>query len=287
MKLAVILVNLNTRDFLAQALEALQAQESALDWEAWVVDNGSDDGSVAMLEARFPEVRVIANADNLGFAAANNQALREAKADFYMLLNTDTRMLPGALKAMIDLMEQKPELGLLGAKLLNADGSPQPSCVPNRFPYAFSSPDADCSARWVSGACVLIRHEALEDIGLLDEAYFYTGEDCDWGMRARQRGWNVAFTSRAQVIHYGGATRKSLPWRAKEALHIGRHHYFTKHHGPWGRLYANVHSLVELTGDTLRAFRSEDRKKAWESARFHRELLWRCWRYRPKFDHAR
>ncbi len=287
MKLAVILVNLNTRDLLAQALEALAAQQADVSWEAWVVDNGSHDGSVAMLEARFPEVRVIANAENLGYAAANNQALRAAQADFYMLLNTDTKMLPGALAAMMDALDCDPRLGLLGAKLLNADGTPQPSCAPDRFPYAFSSPETACAARWVSGACMIIRKQALDEIGLLDEAFFYTGEDCDWGTRARRKGWKVAFTPRAEVIHYGGATRDSLPRRAKEALHIGRHHYFTKHHGIPGRLYANLHSLIELTGDTLRAFRREERQEASKSARFHLDLLKQCWSYRPRFEDGR
>jgi GT2 family glycosyltransferase len=270
--IAVAIVNYNTRELLARCLEALFAQDVSVPFEAWVADNASADDSLAMLAERYPQVRVIANAENLGFAEANNQIMRQAQAASYFLLNTDTEIRPGALQALWDLLQADPRHGMVAAALVNPDGSPQPSVVPARFPWAFSPVSQEERLRWASGAAVMARAETVQDIGMLDPRFFYTGEDCDWGLRARRAGWKVLATPKAVVMHIGGATRRDLPKRAVEAIQLGRQHYYSKHYGAWGLLYARLHSTVELVGESL---------KHRPDAAFYLDLLRRCWAFRP------
>lgn len=278
--ITVAIVNYNTQDLLARCLDALFAQEVSVPFEVWVADNASTDGSVAMLRERYPQVRVIANPENLGFAEANNQIMREAPAESFFLLNTDTEIRPGALQTLWSLLQSHPRIGMVAAALVNPDGSPQPSMVPARFPWAFSPVLREERLRWASGAAILVRAETVRDIGLLDPQFFYTGEDCDWGLRARRAGWRIMGTPKAVVMHIGGATRRALPLRAQEAIHLGRHHYFIKHYGAAGRLYANLHSLIELTGETIRTLRRKPFAESRETLHAYWTLLRRCWSYR-------
>ncbi len=270
--IAVAIVNYNTRDLLARCLDALYAQVVSVPFDVWVADNASSDDSIAMLAQRFPRVHVIANTENLGFAEANNQIMRAAQAECYFLLNTDTEIRPGALQALRDLLMEHPRNGMAAAALVNPDGTPQPSVVPARFPWAFSPVTRETTLRWASGAAVMVRAVTLREIGLLDSRFFYTGEDCDWGLRARRAGWKVLATPRAVVMHIGGATRRDLPQRAVEAIQLGRQHYFSKHYGQIGLFYARMHSTVELTGELL---------KRRADAAFTRDLLGRCWSFQP------
>lgn len=270
--IVVAIVNYNTRALLDRCLEALFAQELDVPFEAWVADNASKDDSLAMLRERYPQVRLIANAENLGFAEANNQIMRAAEAQSYLLLNTDTEIRPGALQALWNRLQAHPRNGMVAAALVNPDGSPQPSVVPARFPWAFAPVSREERLRWASGAAVLVRAETTQDIGLLDPRFFYTGEDCDWGLRARRAGWNVLATPQAVVMHIGGATRKDLPKRSVEAIQLGRQHYFSKHYGAWGLAYARLHSTIELAGEAL---------KHRHDAGFYLGLLRRCWAFRP------
>ena len=275
--IAVAIVNYNTRELLSRCLEELFAQEVSVPYEVWVADNASSDGSVEMLAERYPQVKVIANSENLGFAEANNQIMRETQADSVFLLNTDTEIRKGALQALWDLLQAQPRHGMVAAALVNPDGTPQPSVVPARFPWAFSPVDREERLRWASGAAVLVRSETIREIGLLDPRFFYTGEDCDWGLRARRAGWHVLAAPQAVVMHIGGATRKDLPKRSVEAIQMGRQHYFSKHYGALGLAYARLHSTIELTGLIL---------KTREDARFYLDLLGRCWAFRPEPHHG-
>lgn len=266
MKLCVLIVNYNTETLLKDCLQSLFQHRTSVPFEVIVVDNASTDGSVRMLEA-FPQVRLIRSEENLGFAGGNNLGLRESTADYTLLLNSDTLVLDGALDALVNAMEQDPRIGILGGKLLNPDRSPQPSCVPMRFPLPYSSPERDCEALWVSGACLLIRRETLAEIGFLDEAFFYTGEDFDWGLRARKAGWKVRFCATAPVVHLGAKTGSQLRDRTLEARHLGRQHFYQKHYGGLGRFYARAQSWVELTAMLRRCP---------EKREFLRDLRRRC-----------
>lgn len=272
-QLDIVIVSYNTRDLLRDCLRSLQTQDE-IEWRAIVVDNASADGSAAMVRDEFPEVALIESPTNLGFAAGTNRGIAASDAPHVLLLNSDTRVEPGCLGMLYRKLETEPGIGLLAARLLNPDGSGQASCVPEKFPWTYTCPDQDCDLIWASAAALVIRRYCLEAIGGLDENFFYTGEDYDWGLRARRAKWRVAFCAEAEVVHLGAASSDKVPDKAAEGLHFGRQYFYAKHFGFLGLLYARGHSLVELLGHALRA--PAGRKG------FYLGLLRRTLAYRPE-----
>jgi N-acetylglucosaminyl-diphospho-decaprenol L-rhamnosyltransferase len=284
MKLAIIIVNWNTRDLLAQCLESLlisrlSSSVPGLRSSVFVVDNASSDGSTQMLRERFPQVHLIENQENLGFARANNQALRqspspfgrgvrgegqgEGQQDFVLLLNPDTLVHPGALEALTRFMLDHPHCGAAGARLLNPDGTPQISAYPfptllrefwrlfhldARYPLSCYPPsrwktDISQEVDSVQGAVLLLRQQTLDQVGLLDEDYFIFSEEVDLCQRIKSAGWEIYWLPGAEVIHYGGqSTRQVAPQMFLE-LYRGKVLYFRKRHN---RLSAWVYKLILL-----------------------------------------
>lgn len=225
---SVIIVNFNTRQLLLDCLHSVEENHIAMPIEIWVVDNASTDGSVAAVQASYPQVHLIANDTNLGFARANNQALTKAAGDILLLLNPDTRVQPGAFTALDQAFESDAAIGVVGPQLINPDRSIQPSCgrfasawtefqfqsflfklIPSSFPLgAVIHPlqqgqyKSQHEVDWVSGACLAIRKEVVERIGLLDETFFMYAEDMEWCWRVRQAGYKVCYQPAAQVIHH-------------------------------------------------------------------------------------
>lgn len=211
--------------------------------EVFVVDNASDDGSVAMVRKRFPWVRLIENEENVGFARANNQAIRLATSRYILLLNSDTVLQPGALRAMVAFMDAHPTVGALGPRLLNEDRSFQGSYAD--FPTFWSAvlgtdfrrharPCHDGEALLVdavSGACIMARREAVAVVGGLDEDYHLFVEEVDWCYRIRQAGWQVCHLPTAQIVHLLGRSRRSRSWFSYLNLHRSRLLFFRKHYG--------------------------------------------------------
>jgi hypothetical protein len=253
MLLSVCIVNWNTRDDLRRCLDSLAAGAGALEIEVFVVDNGSGDGSAEMVEQEFPRVRLIRNADNTGFAHGNNQAIRQSRGDYVLLLNSDTIVSPGAPAALVAGMEAEPAAGIGGPKLLNADGSLQYSC--RRFPTftaglfrnSFFGPrtrkvrdylmtDFDhasvAEVDWVSGAALCIRRAALERIGLLDERYFMYCEDVDWCYTAARAGWKVKYFPDAVITHIIGRSSDQAVERMVRAHHHSMRLFYWKHYAP-------------------------------------------------------
>lgn len=280
MDLSIIIVNWNTRDLLARCLTSLYAGPSFapfVAFETFVVDNASTDGSAAMVRERFPWVRLIENRENVGFARANNQAIRESgacpapgrRSRYLLLLNPDTEVRSGALEALVRFMDEHPEAGAAGARLLNPDGSLQPSCSP--FPTlgrefwrlfhldAFRPLAHYNMARWdpkaprtvdaVQGACIILRWEALEQVGLLDEDYFIYTEEVDLCYRLRRTGWQVYWAPEAAVIHYGGQSTQQMRGEMFLRLYASKVLYFRKHHG---RLKARAYKLILLAASLAR-----------------------------------
>ena len=226
MDLSVIIVNWNTKDLLAQCLQSVYETAAShsdcnLSFETVVVDNASTDGSPEMVRAHFPQVRLIENQQNEGFARANNRAIRATHGRYFLLLNSDTVVLPGSLGAMVHFADQHPEAGIVGCKLLNADGSLQPSWA--QFPTFWSElmgrnfrrrrPLVDgrgYEVDWVGGACLLVRQKAVQTVGLLDEDYFMYSEETDWCYRFSRAGWAVLFNPTAQIVHLGGASSRKM-----------------------------------------------------------------------------
>jgi GT2 family glycosyltransferase len=219
-----------------------------------VVDNGSSDGSVAAVQAHYPEVRIIANRENRGFAAANNQAIRASDSRHVLLLNSDTVARPGSLAALVRFLDAHPEVGIVGSRLLNPDGSLQPSWA--MFPSIFTElvgkklrlrrryPTRNgaraYSTDWVDGAVLMIRRSILPQVGLMDEHYFMYTEEVDWCYRTRRSGYRVCYLPDAEVVHLGGQSSKQAATRMKYELYRSKLRFFNKH---YGRLVATMLGL--------------------------------------------
>ena len=232
--LSIIIVNWNTKLHLKWCLHYVFKRTRGIDFEVLVVDNGSSDGSIAMVENNFPGVKLIGNKQNLGFAKANNQAIKKAAGKYILLLNSDTKITEQSLVKMVEYLDNNSQVGILGCKLLNPDGSLQPSCrrfptllsqiiillkLHNYFPniktikdyYMLDWPhDKIKKVDQVMGACFMVRQEVFTDIGLLDDKYFIWFEEVDFCRRAMEAGWKTHFIPGAQVFHEKGVSFKKL-----------------------------------------------------------------------------
>jgi hypothetical protein len=242
--LSAIVVSYNTRDMTLDCLRSLHAALEGIDSEIIVVDNASTDGSVAAIREQFPAARLIARESNAGFGAANNEAMRLARGQFFLLLNSDAFPEKTAISTLLAFARGNPRAGILGPRLSNADGSLQVSCHPFPTPlfawrenlwltrgYSRWPHDSVRPVDFLIGACLLVRREACREVGGFDETFFMYSEEADWQRRMRDAGWERVFVPDARVTHLGGASG------AKEEARIRRHffesldHYERKHHG--------------------------------------------------------
>jgi len=259
---AVAIVSYNTREHLRACLNSVAPEGPA---ETVVVDNGSTDGSVEMVREEYPEV-VLIQAENRGYGAAANRAFAATSAPYVLLLNTDTLLRPGALAALVEYLGDNPRAGVVGPRLLNPDGSLQPSCFPfpsplnvllvgatlgrilfrpipalrERFLRTWSH-DVGRVVPWVRGAGLGIRREAFEVVGGFDEAYFLYYEETDLSYRLSEAGWETHFTPTAEIVHLGGASTGGIGVSAATTKFYfeSAARYFDQHHGrltAWGAL---------------------------------------------------
>lgn len=252
--LSIIIVSWNVKDLLQKCLSSIEARQADLVLEIIVVDNASQDGTVAMVKDSFPQVRLIANNKNFGFAAANNQAIKQARGEFILLLNPDTEIIDESLSKALDYIKHNLACGICGVKLLNPDRSLQlsvrrfPSWWPIflmllKLPKIFKNlkavnhylaTDFDYTKTQavdqVMGAFMLIRGEVLDRIGLLDERFFIWFEEVDLCWRVKQAGYQVCYFSEAQIIHYGGQSFSRAAVVTKQKLFFtSAWRYFIKH----------------------------------------------------------
>lgn len=235
MELSIIIVNYNTRDFLRDCLRSIYSSQGDFQYEVIVVDNCSPDDSVEMVRQEFPQAKLIASEINRGYAYANNLGLRQARGHYLLLLNPDTVLPPTALLGMLDFMEEHPDAGVAGPKLVLADGSLDLACrrsfptldvalyrlvglskrYPNsprynRYNLGYLDPDQVAEVDSVVGAFMCIRREALDQAGLFDERFFMYAEDIDLCYRIKvDHGWKVYYNPAVVVTHYKAqSTRK-------------------------------------------------------------------------------
>lgn len=245
MNLTIIIVNWNTRALTAQCLNSIYVNQPSSSFEVWVVDNGSIDGSVEMIRQLFPEVHLIENRENLGFTRANNQAIQLSRGRFILLLNSDALLMPNTIQKMMDVMISDPSIGIAGAYLIYPDGRRQVSHrpLPTFWSEVYSLFGLDKLSKpkgnqqeyeetgTVSGACMLIRKTLLNEIGLLDEAYFMFNEEVDLCNRCHNAGLKVVCVYSATAIHAeGGSTGQTVQRVVR--LYSSKLHYFYKHFGP-------------------------------------------------------
>jgi GT2 family glycosyltransferase len=272
---SIIIVNYNTHQLLLNCLHSVVETTIGMPFEIWVVDNASNDGSVAALRSSFPEVHLIANDTNLGYARANNQALAQVGGDILLLLNPDTQLRPGIFKALEQAFESNVAIGVVGPQLLNPNGSIQPSygrfasawteflfqtflfkVIPPPFPIGEVVHTLQRrqykninEVDWVTGACLAIRKEVVMQIGLLDEAFFMYGEDMEWCWRVRQADYKVYYQPTAQVVHYSRQASKQdyQAWITRYTS--GQIRFIDKIHP---RIYKSLYGLLICMGSLLR-----------------------------------
>lgn len=256
--LAVIIVSYNTRDILEACLASIRASGGGVRLQTYVVDNASRDGSAAMVREKFPEVDLRENTENVGFARANSQVLNAVRSRYALLLNSDTSLPPGSrlFEAMVRFMDDHPDIGALGPRIVFPDGSIQLHCarsfptlwttfcqlstLAQRFPqnrltgrYLMSWWDHE-SARDVDvllGACMLVRGEVIATVGGLDDQFFLGGEDVDWCRRIKKAGWKVHYNPDFTIVHHGGASKAEMAVHESRETHIAYYKYFRKHYG--------------------------------------------------------
>jgi GT2 family glycosyltransferase len=245
--LLVLIVSWNTRDLLRDCLRSFQPAAHP-EWDVLVVDNASTDDSVAMVRSEFPAVRLIENAANVGYARANNQGLRTSRAPYALLLNSDTRATADAIQGLIAFLESHPDAGAVGPRLLRSDGTAQPFAfggdptlfyllrrgalrvIAGRSLHDWAS-ERTQSVDWVSGACLMVRRTAFEQVGLLDEDFFMYFEDNDWCLRLRRAGWKNYYHPTQAIVHLGGQSLARNP-QAQSSYEASLRHFYRKHYGP-------------------------------------------------------
>ncbi len=233
MKLSIIIVNYNVQYFLEQALLSIQKAAEGIEYDVWVVDNNSIDGSIQILRDKFPSVNLIANVENVGFSKANNQAIERCKGEFVLLLNPDTVLSEDTLTLCIDKMEEDATIGAIGVKMIDGGGNylpeskrgfPSPATAffkttglyklfPksgffNKYYHGDLNPSTNHIIEVLCGAFMFIRREALDKAGHLDEAFFMYGEDIDLSYRILQAGYKNYYLANTTIIHYKGESTK-------------------------------------------------------------------------------
>lgn len=232
--ISIIIVSWNTKDILRDCLKSVYRETKRLKFEVIVVDNDSSDGTKEMLKKEFPKVETIFNKENKGFAAANNQGIKKAKGRYVLLLNSDTLILNNAVFKCFKFMKDNPDLGALGCKILNKDGTLQRSAFMypsilnmlisvfylnklfskskffGRERMTYFDFDNIKEVECVMGSFMMIRKRAIKQAGMMDERYFMYTEEADLCYRYKKKGWKIGYYPRAEIIHLGGESSKRI-----------------------------------------------------------------------------
>ncbi|KYH30673.1 N-acetylglucosaminyl-diphospho-decaprenol L-rhamnosyltransferase [Clostridium tepidiprofundi DSM 19306] len=255
MDLSVIIVNYNTKDLLKQTIDSVIKTTKNIKYEIIVSDNNSHDGSIEMMKEVFPQIKLIENNDNLGFSKGNNVAIRESKGRYVLLLNSDTVVLDNCLEQCVNYMDKHKYTGVLGCKVVLKNGeldhacrrgfpTPQASLYymlklnkfwPNNEKYtqytlSHLNEDEINEVDSVMGAFMMVRREAIEKVGLLDETFFMYGEDIDWCYRIKEAGYKVVYYPKANIIHYKGASSSKKPFKTIYEFHRAMYIFYNKHY---------------------------------------------------------
>ena len=246
MKLSIVIVSYNVRTFVEQCLDSVQKASRGIDVEVFVVDNASADDTVEVIGHRYPWVRLIANTTNLGFAGANNIAIRQSVGEYVLLLNPDTVVGEDTLRHSLAFMDAHPEAGGAGVKMHNEDGTVAPesrralptpwvSCLKmlgftKRYYMSHLPWDEPAQIEVISGAFCLLRKKALDEIGLLDEDFFMYGEDIDLSYRLLKGGWQNWYLP-YPIIHYKGKSTQKSDYRYVHIFYQAMLIFFRKHYG--------------------------------------------------------
>ena len=296
---SIVLVCWNNKDYLEPCLHSLYDGGLQRSFDVVVVDNGSTDGSQAMLGRNFPEIKIIQNYHNAGLARACNQGIEATDSPYILLLNNDTLVNGESLDALVDFLDNNPNVGAVGGKLLNEDGTFQAgyaefSSLGQEFLIATgigdriwngypSHYDADLQeptpVGWLSSACLLLRRVALDEVGLLDESYFIYGDEADLQYRLQRNGWQVYYLPTATTLHYGG--RSMNRWRRRKMVYRGKMLFYQKNYGPLRsgilRFMLGSMSLVKMVGWGGAYAVPSKRKLAKKELSSNKDVVKLCW----------
>ncbi len=253
--LSVVIVSYNTRQKLQMTLESVFRSQTGFFYEVFVVDNGSRDGSPEMVRTEFPQSKLLAQEENLGYAKANNQAIRLSRGRYILLLNSDVIVKPSTFDKMITFMDNNPTVGISGCRVVKPDGTLDEACR-RSFPtpavafYRLSGlsrlfPKSKIFGKYnlsylpehelaevdsVVGAFLLIRREAISEVGMLDEDYFMYGEDIDWCYRVKEARYKVMYVPLTTVVHYKGSSSRKASSRSLYEFHRAMEIFYDKHY---------------------------------------------------------
>lgn len=258
--ISIIIVSWNARDYLRDCLDSIyQTGESCIQ-EIIVVDNASKDGSPEMVAEHFPEVTLIKSEENLGFARANNLAMEHAKGSIFALVNSDVIVHEGCLEKLAVFLDDHSDIGMVGPRVTGGDGNLQRTCrkmptfwntvcrilvldrifpdwqIFSGFEVPYSSYDKYMEAEVLSGCFCVARKKAVDEVGGMDERFFFYAEDIDWCKRFRDAGWKLMFVPEATATHFGGGSTANAPFRYSIEILRATLKYWRKHHGIAGQI---------------------------------------------------
>ncbi len=297
--ISFIIVNWNTRDILIDCLNSIYKTVTDIDQEIYVVDNNSTDGSQEAVKNGFPDVKLIENSTNTGFAHANNQALSVMQGRFAVLLNSDAVLQEDAIENLLNFMNNTPGAGIAGVQLLNEDGSRQNSIdnfpsleteILNKSILRFFFPDKypgkgriyhnPIEVDSVIGACMMVRKEAIDEAGFLDEDYFIFLEETDWCFRMYKKGWKVYHVPDSRVFHLSGHSKKKTPGESQIEYYKSLYKFFRKNKDPVSCLTLRIlkpcklliNLFLNILGNLITLFQSEKLRS--RLLKYHKLLIW-------------
>ena len=251
-KISIVIVSYNVCQLLDECLQSVGRALDGIEGEVYVVDNNSTDRTVETLQPKYPQVHFIANQNNVGFARANNQAIHQSDSEYVLLLNPDTVVFEPTLRGCLEFMDQHPEAGGAGVRMLTRDGNPAPEsrrAVPTpwvsmlkmlgftrRYYMSHLPWDQPSQIEVVSGAFCLLRRKALDQVGLLDEDFFMYGEDIDLSFRLLKGGWQNWYLP-FDIIHYKGESTEKTSFRYVHVFYQAMLIFFRKHYGHLSLLF--------------------------------------------------
>lgn len=287
MKLSVVIVSYNVCQLLEDCLRSVEKNLEGIEGEIYVVDNASSDHTVERLQPLFPTVHFVANTENVGFARANNQAIRLSQAEYVLLLNPDTVVHEGTLRGTLDFLDSHPEAGGAGVRMLTREGNPAPEsrrAVPTpwvaflkmlgftrRYYMSHLPWDQPGQIEVISGAYCMLRRKALDAVGLLDEDFFMYGEDIDLSFRLLKGGWQNWYLP-LDIVHYKGESTQKSSYRYVHVFYQAMLIFFRKHYGHLSFIWslpiqAAIYfraalALMHMLGDRMRHFLNPQKNKA-------------------------
>lgn len=286
MKLSVVIVSYNVCQLLEDCLRSVEKDLEGIESEVYVVDNASSDHTVEHLQPLFPQVHFVANNQNVGFARANNQAIRLSQAEYVLLLNPDTVVYEGTLRGTLDFLDNHPEAGGAGVRMLTREGDPAPEsrrAVPTpwvaflkmlgftrRYYMSHLPWDQPGQIEVISGAYCMLRRKALDAVGLLDEDFFMYGEDIDLSFRLLKGGWQNWYLP-LDIVHYKGESTQKSSYRYVHVFYQAMLIFFRKHYGHLSFLlslpiqaaiyFRAALALMNMLGDRMRHFLNPQKNK--------------------------